>query len=381
MSERITNYKCPACTAPLYYDGEADKLKCDYCGCAYSVSEVEELMAAKTDAAVEAAEEGKTELPYAKTEAQIEMDGELNSEPYDEQWDVSDGMMAYNCPSCSAQLVCDETTAAMSCPYCDNPTIIPASISKALKPDLIIPFKLDKEAAKKALKEHLKGKKLLPKVFSQENHIDEIKGVYVPFWLYDADVSADYEFSGTQVRSWRDRDYIYTETRYFNLERSGKVSFDNIPVDGSKQMDDGLMESIEPYDVSQAVEFKNAYLAGYFANRYDVDSDTNRKRVSERIKSSVYQAFSSTTNGYMSVGARRGNIHLDKCKAKYAFFPVWILNTTWRGKKYVFAMNGQTGRFVGDLPIDKGLRWKWHAIYSLGFSAVSFVLLLLLLGL
>lgn len=381
LSERITNYKCPACTAPLYYDGEADKLKCDYCGCAYSVSEVEELMAAKTDAAVEAAEEGKTELPYAKTEAQIEMDGELNSEPYDEQWDVSDGMMAYNCPSCSAQLVCDETTAAMSCPYCDNPTIIPASISKALKPDLIIPFKLDKEAAKKALKEHLKGKKLLPKVFSQENHIDEIKGVYVPFWLYDADVSADYEFSGTQVRSWRDRDYIYTETRYFNLERSGKVSFDNIPVDGSKQMDDGLMESIEPYDVSQAVEFKNAYLAGYFANRYDVDSDTNRKRVSERIKSSVYQAFSSTTNGYMSVGARRGNIHLDKCKAKYAFFPVWILNTTWRGKKYVFAMNGQTGRFVGDLPIDKGLRWKWHAIYSLGFSAVSFVLLLLLLGL
>jgi len=380
LSERITNYKCPACTAPLYYDGEADKLKCDYCGCAYSVSEVEELMAAKTDAAVEAAEEGKTELPDMEAEAQIEMDGDLNSESDGAQWDVSDGMMAYNCPSCGAQLVCDETTAAMSCPYCDNPSIIPASISNALKPDLIIPFRLDKEAAKAALKEHLKGKKLLPKVFSQENHIDEIKGVYVPFWLYDADVRADYEFSGTQVRSWRDRDYIYTETRYFNLERSGEVSFDNIPVDGSKQMDDGLMESIEPYDVSQAVEFKNAYLAGYFANRYDVDSDTNRERVSERIKSSVYQAFSSTTNGYMSVGARRGNIHLDKCKAKYAFFPVWILNTTWRGKKYVFAMNGQTGRFVGDLPIDKGLRWKWHAIYSLGFSAVSFVLLLLLLG-
>lgn len=374
MSERITNYKCPACTAPLYYDGESDKLKCDYCGCSYSVSEVEELMAAKTDAAVEAADEEKTELPDIEGEAQIEMDGDLNSEPDGEHWDVSDGMMAYNCPSCGAELICDETTAAMSCPYCDNPTIIPTSISDALKPDLIIPFKLDKDMAKAAFREHIKGRKLLPKVFSQENHIDEIKGVYVPFWLYDADVNADYEFSGTQVRSWRDRDYIYTETRYFNLERSGNVSFDNIPVDGSKQMDNELMESIEPYDISQAVDFKNAYLAGYFANRYDVDANTNRERAGERIKNSVFQSFSQTTSGYISVAARRGNIHIEKCKAKYAFFPVWILNTTWRGKKYFFAMNGQTGKFVGDLPIDKALRWKWHAIYALGISAVVFAL-------
>lgn len=381
MSDRITNYKCPACTAPMYYDGEADRLKCDYCGSSYTVAEVEELMAAKTDDAVEAAENESAQIPDNESEAKIEMNGEIGQDGNGEEWDIPDGMMAYNCPSCGAELVCDETTAAMSCPYCDNPTIIPMSTAKSLKPDLIIPFKLDKDAAKAALREHLKGKKLLPKVFSQENHIDEIKGVYVPFWLYDADVSAEYEFSGTQLRSWRDRDYIYNETRFFNLERSGEVGFDNIPVDGSTNMDDELMESIEPYDISQAVEFKNAYLAGYFANRYDVDSDTNKKRATERIKTSVYQAFSQTTAGYMSVSTRRGNIHIDKCRAKYAFFPVWILNTTWRGKKYVFAMNGQTGRFVGDLPIDKGLRWKWHGIYTLGFSALSFVLLMILLGL
>lgn len=378
MSDKITNYKCPACTAPLYYDGEKDKLQCDYCGSSYTVSEVEELMDAKTDAAVDAAQEGNTDVPDMQAEPQVDIDGDIGSGDYGAQWNAEDGMMAYNCPSCGAELICDETTAAMSCPYCDNPTIIPTSIANALKPDLIIPFKLDKEAAKAALREHLKGKKLLPKIFSQENHIDEIKGVYVPFWLYDTDISAEYEFTGTQVRSWRDRDYIYTETRYFQLERSGELGFDNIPVDGSNQMDDELMESIEPFDVSQAVEFKNAYLAGYFANRYDVDADVNRERANERIKSSVYQAFRNTTSGYMSVSARRGNIHLDKCKAKYAFYPVWILNTTWRGKKYVFAMNGQTGKFVGDLPIDKGLRWKWHAIYALGFSAVFFALTWLL---
>ena len=380
MSDKITNYKCPACTAPLYYDGEEDRLQCDYCGSSYTVAQVEEFMAAKTDAAAETTENESVEIPDTQADAEIELDGSLDAQDNSSRlhWEVSDGMTAYNCPSCGAELVCDETVAAMSCPYCDNPTIIPTSISNALKPDLIIPFKLDKEAAKAALREHMKGKKLLPKVFSQENHIDEIKGVYVPFWLYDADVSADYEFSGTQVRSWRDADFVYTETRYFNLERGGSVSFDNIPVDGSKQMDNELMESIEPYDISQAVDFKNAYLAGYFANRYDVDSDTNKERAAERIKTSVYNAFSGTTAGYMSVGTRRGSIHMDKCKAKYAFFPVWILNTTWRGKKYVFAMNGQTGKFVGDLPVDKGLRWKWHAIYALAFSAVAFALTWLL---
>ena len=140
------------------------------------------------------------------------------------------------------------------------------------------------------------------------------------------------------------------------------------------------MESLEPFDVSQAEEFKSAYLAGYFANRYDVSSEQNLERAHERIKSSVKQAFSGTTGGYMSVAVQRGNIKVGKTRAKYAFYPVWILNTTWRGEKYVFAMNGQTGKFVGNLPVDKSLRWKWHGIYGLGFSALFFGLIQFLLN-
>lgn len=374
MSDKLTNYKCPACTAPLYYDGENDRLQCDYCGSSYSIQEIEAMMASDNQAAVESAQQEQAQ------DNAVEIEGEFEQCEHTPSWDESDGVRAYNCPSCGAELICDETTAAMSCPYCDNPTIIPASLANALKPDLIIPFKLDKEAAKAALREHMKGKKLLPKIFSQENHIDEVKGVYVPFWLYDADVSADYEFSGTQVRTWLDRDYTYTETRYFRLDRAGSMSFGNIPVDGSRQMEDSLMESLEPFDVSQAEEFKSAYLAGYFANRYDVSSEQNLERAHERIKSSVKQAFSGTTGGYMSVAVQRGNIKVGKTRAKYAFYPVWILNTTWRGEKYVFAMNGQTGKFVGNLPVDKSLRWKWHGIYGLGFSALFFGLIQFLLN-
>lgn len=379
MSDKVTNYKCPACTGPMYYDGENDRIQCDYCGNSYTVPEIEALLSEKTEDAVEAAAQD-TSVPEAQADADITIDGDIGLEEEGAHWGLEEGMMAYNCPSCGAELICDETTAAMSCPYCDNPTIIPTSIADALKPDLIIPFKLDKEAAKAALREHMKGKKLLPKVFSSENHIDEVKGVYVPFWLFDTDVRGDFVFSGTQVRTWSDRDFTYTETRYFELDRSGNMSFENLPVDASEQMDDSLMESIEPFDPSQAVEFKNAYLAGYFANRYDVSADKNRQRANERIKTSVHNAFQATTAGYLSAGIRRGDIRVKRSKAKYAFYPVWILNTTWRGKRYTFAMNGQTGKFVGDLPIDKSLRWKWHAIYGLGFSAVAFAISCLLLG-
>lgn len=380
MSDMLTNYKCPACTGPMYYDGANDKLQCDYCGSSYTVAEIEELLAEKTEAAVEAAAED-TSASDVPSDGEVSIEMNMDFDEGRESWGLEDGMMAYNCPSCGAELICDETTAAMSCPYCDNPTIIPTSIADALKPDLIIPFKLDKEAAKAALREHMKGKKLLPKVFSKENHIDEVKGVYVPFWLYDTDIHADFVYSGTRVRTWSDSEYTYTETSYYDLERSGDMSFENLPVDASQQMDDSLMESIEPFDISQAVEFKNAYLAGYFANRYDVSADDNRRRAHERVKESVYSAFQGTTMGYLSTGIKHGDVKIRKSRVKYAFYPVWILNTTWRGKRYTFAMNGQTGKFVGDLPVDKSLRWKWHGIYGLGLSAVAFAISCLLLGL
>ena len=85
--------------------------------------------------------------------------------------------------SCGAELICDENTAATSCPYCGNPTVVPGQFSGQLRPDFIIPFKLSKEDAVKALKDHYKGKIFLPKSFTQENHVQEIQGIYVPFWM------------------------------------------------------------------------------------------------------------------------------------------------------------------------------------------------------
>lgn len=179
MPTQVTNYQCPACTGPLHFVGASGKLECEYCGASYEVAEIEALYAEKEEkaaAAQQAAEEANAgQNPPSE-------DGDAwDTSGFSEDWGTEgDGMRAYSCPSCGAELICDENTAATSCPYCGNPTVVPGQFSGQLRPDFIIPFKLSKEDAVKALKDHYKGKILLPKSFTQENHVQEIQGVYVP---------------------------------------------------------------------------------------------------------------------------------------------------------------------------------------------------------
>lgn len=312
--------------------------------------------------------------PYCDSEfdmqAVAERDAQLGAMQQDSmEWDTqagqewkegeTEGLRVYVCNSCGGEIVGDETLAATSCPYCDNPVVMKGQFAGALKPDLVIPFKKDKKAAIEGLKKHYEGKRLLPKVFKDENHIKEIKGVYVPFWLFDAEVQADVRYRATRVNRWSDSQYRYTETSYFAVNRAGMVAFDKVPVDGSTKMDDTLMESVEPFNINEAVDFQTAYLAGYLADKYDMTAEESILRANERIKASTEEAFRETVTGFDTVTPEYTQISLTNGKAKYALYPVWILNTKWKGKQYTFAMNGQTGKVVGDLPMDKGKYKRW----------------------
>ena len=155
-----------------------------------------------------------------------------------------------------------------------------------------------------------------------------------------------------------------------------------MPVDGSSKMPDDLMESIEPYDFSDAVDFQTAYLAGYLADKYDVSAEQSVEKANARVKKSTEEVFASTVHGYETVDVEISNIRLHGGTAKYALYPVWLLNTTWNGNKYTFAMNGQTGKFVGDLPVDKAAVRKWTVGLSAALSATAYgvVFLLHLIG-
>jgi hypothetical protein len=241
-----------------------------------------------------------------------------------------------------------------------------------LKPDLVIPFKLDKKAAVEALKKHYSGKVLLPKVFKDENRIQEVKGIYVPFWLFEADADAHIRYKATKVRRWSSGNYDYTETSHYSVIRGGNLGFDWVPVDGSSKMEDDLMESIEPFNLSGAVDFQTAYLSGYLADKYDVTAEQSMQRANERVRNTTQDAFAATVKGFDTVTPVSTSIQLQNGKAKYALYPVWLLNTNWNGKKFTFAMNGQTGKLVGDLPLDKAAYNKWLFGLTAVFTAIGF---------
>ncbi len=331
----VISYKCPSCGAPLVFDSETQKMRCDSCLNSFTIEQVDSFQQAEFA-------KNSFEFDWAKENANDE---------------TLENMNIYTCPSCGAEIVADENTAATQCHYCGNQTILPQKLTGAYKPDYVIPFKIEKEDAKKALKGFYKGKFLLPKLFKDENRIDKITGVYVPFWLFDCDVSADVRYDATRINTWSDKNFNYSKTDHYLVHRVGDICFEKIPVDGSSKMEDSYMDSIEPFEYGGLEQFKTAYLSGYLADKYDVGSKESTERANLRISESVKEAFAQTVTGYTSVTPKSCSVKTTGGKVKYALLPVWLLNTKYKDKMYTFALNGQTGKMVGELPIDRAKFW------------------------
>ena len=362
MATGITTYQCPACTGPLHFVGESGKLECDYCGNVYEVEEIEKLVREKEEASA-AAQEKADAVQERENAAAREMGM---------SWDAQEsaGLKSYNCPSCGAEMICDATTAATSCPYCGNPTIVPGQFTGGLKPELVIPFKLDKQAAVDALKQYYRGKKFLPKAFSDQNHIEEIQGVYVPFWLCDCQVNGTATYHATNSRTWKEGNYEITETDHYQVDRSGRIRFERVPVDASTKMPDAHMDAIEPYDYNELKAFSTAYLPGFLADKYDVSQQDSVQRIQTRAEHSAEMELRNTVQGYSTVTVTNKNLRFSHSGMKYALMPVWMLTTKWNGQNFLFAMNGQTGKLVGDLPVDKGKYFAWFAGIALPLMAI-----------
>lgn len=348
MATQISDYQCPSCTGPLHYDSSTGLMKCDYCESTFTVEEIESLYAAENAAAESAAKH------------------EVASDSWGED---GKNMAAYSCPNCGAELIYDSTVAVASCPYCGNNTVIPAQFKGALKPDYVIPFKLDKEQAMAQLLAHMRKYKLVPKEFTDAHTLEEVKSVYVPYWLFNNTLTGNHAYTGRKIRSWEDRDYRYTETSVYKITRRARETFQNVPVDGSEKMSDTLMQSIEPYDYSALTPFKAAYLAGYPTDRYDVDSSVARENAIERMKKTYSSHVSRTVGGYSGLECSGAAVSADNKKPYYALMPVWLMHATWEGKRYTYAVNGQTGKTVGNLPMSKQSYRKYYFIYAGIFAA------------
>lgn len=353
----VLEYKCPCCDAGLVFGEDVQQMTCEYCDNTFDLDTVKAVQESQEEAADSFAwDEGQTPT-WSEEEQQT--------------------MRAFLCPSCGGEILTDAHTAATFCPYCANPTILPGRVSGGWKPEGVIPFQTSKEDAKAAFLKLCKNKPLLPKFFTEEQQLEKITGIYVPFWLYDCSGRLDGRYRATRIHHWSDAHYNYTRTEHFLLTRNANAKFSGIPMDGSSKMDDTFMESIEPFDYSKVVDFDTAYLSGFLADKYDVESDSGKERIQTRVSNSLEDLVQTSMIGYATAVPTRKTIHVDHGKAKYVLMPVWILNTRYKEKLYTFAMNGQTGKMTGTLPICPKRTAIWFAGLAVAITALSTALMAL----
>lgn len=386
---RSVSYKCPACTGPLAFDAQLGKLHCEYCGSSFTAEEVEAFYAAKQQEAEDktAAEDEREAKRRAQEErAEAAAKGAAHAAPAQEPADPiqayldskrtlhdgDEGAKAVKCSSCGATLIVSDVSAVTQCPYCSNNNIVAGTLGDTLEPDLIIPFSTTKEQAVAALKKHYNGKVCLPDVFKEHNHLEEIQGVYVPFWLYSGSCHGDAAFTATDSTTWSDSENIYTKTSTYRCTRSGSCSFEMVPADASKRMPNQHMDSIEPYDYGAFKPFSMGYLPGFAAERYDDTVEDCASRVTSRMQNTLEDELERTVTGHATCSRESMSSRTQLSDVNYALLPVWMLHTRWNGEDFLFAMNGQTGKLVGDLPCDKKKLRRITLLSGLGTFAVVF---------
>lgn len=353
MSQSVLDYKCPACSGPLEYSSEEGKIRCGHCGNTYTANEIEDLQ--KLDQSSE-------EFSWAG--------GRESLERREEE------MVLYNCPSCGAVVECEPSTVATNCPYCDNNVVIGDRVQGSLKPNAMIPFKISPDKLSSAVNAFYRDKKLLPKNFFSASKLSKIQGVYIPFWLFKGKAEGRIKYKCADINVWSDSDYNYTETSRYLAVREGSMDFDGVPVDASVRMDDKLMDSIEPYDFSEMVPYNGAYMAGYCADRYDSEPDAEIPRAQDRMISSTCSSFENTVDH--SIISSNASLSVHDADAKYVLLPVYLFENEYAGKKYKYAVNGQTGKVVGELPISKSRYWSHFGVTAaVVFAVVSAIMLIM----
>ena len=320
-------YKCPNCNAELKFDPTTQKLSCDYCLSAFTIDEIKQLYS-----------EQENVLPQEEQQAQDEFAEHTN---------------LYHCTSCGADIMADDQQTATFCYYCHNPVILSGKMTGEYKPSKVIGFKLTREQALARFKEWCGKRWFLPSDFNTDQQLEKMTGLYVPFWVADCDVKAEYEAIGKKIRSWNSGNYHYTETREYRVVRRARISSEGIPADGESKIEDLLMESIEPFDYSELKDFSMSYLSGFYADKYDVDKAAVFPRIKERASAASRNVIRSSVGSYSSVSVKHESYEIQKTNWEYIMLPVWFMTYKYGGKIYEFALNGQTGKLAGTPPLNK----------------------------
>lgn len=345
----VIQYKCPDCGADMSFETSSGMLSCESCGKTLPADEYKD---------------------SASQDEKIQDFEDFNSETSAGTFG-GDEAAQYQCKNCGAVLITDKDTSATVCSFCGAPMILGDRLSGDLAPAKVIPFTINKEEAISAFRKWCKNGLLSPKGFVSAERIKNITGIYVPFWLYDLNGRGEAHADCTRIRSYESGDYIYTETRHYDVYRKVDLNYSKVPVDASEKMNDTLMDKLEPFHYDALKDFNTPYLAGYLAEKYNYTDNELFPRAKQRIDSYVRDYIRSTIHGYSSTLMRQEWSDVKQRNAYYTLLPIWMICYDYKDTEHIFAMNGQTGKIVGKPPFSWGKACAWFA----GISGAVFLIL------
>ena len=310
--------RCPSCSGFLTFDIASQMLRCRHCDSRFSAAEYDAVT--NQGAAPVPEHPGKNQASVMKR--------------------------SYSCSSCGGAIFPGILSAVAECPFCGQKVTLADKITARETPDFIIPFKKDREFFREQYRDLLSRRHFIPRSFRAEAREESIMACYIPFWIYDVAAAGEAKASCEKIVKKGDRKWEHT---VFACAASGSREFQGIPGDGSREIPERETQSIEPFDIKDAVPFSPAYLAGLDARIASRNAKGSFNPVEKRVRTSL-DSFLIETEGYDACRITQRNYRITPVAVKYALLPVWRMETSWRGQVFSCAMNGETGKITGDFP-------------------------------
>ena len=344
----ILSTKCPNCGAPINFNRATELWECIYCGKKYSQEEMQKL-----------------NISVSNIPTTINTNQGIKKRLGE--------MILYHCADCKADIMSDENSFLETCVYCTSSNITKSKTNEGVAPTKIIPFKITEEEAIKKFQDIAKKRPLMPQVFHNPDNLEFVKGIYIPFWTYDIETDCKVNLTATDKTTWKESGYTYEKLDKYLVKKEGSMSFSGIITDASTHFDDNLMDSLEPFDFNELVDYNPTYLTNYLVEKYDIESNETLNRAKNKaIETSIEVIKTSVKHQNKNID-KQENI-ANKLNEDYIFLPFWIANIKYKEKIYTFAINGQTGKIVCDIPLSK----KRVVLLSIIIFLISFFIILLI---
>ena len=363
MTKAVT-YQCPNCHGVLAFNAESGLLECASCGSTFAQGEAERAIPVNAEAQAR------------KTRHVRTVDQFLDNAPWEIEHEgtaAAQTAMRYSCPSCGADVIADQSTVSTSCPYCGNNMLTSGIATADSIPDWVLPFSITREQAETHMRRHFEHKWYLSRTFDAS--LEHMQAVYVPYHLFDVNVDGwahyvAYDQKGSGEGSVR---------HYYGFKRAGHAAFERIPIDGSSKMPDAHMDAIAPFDLSEMRPFSTAYAAGYLMEVADESAEACRFRAEELAKASFEQDMESDVAESPGIDdiadVIASETHVETVRTQSCVLPVWLMHCTWGAEDMLLAVNGETGKCVGDLPISSARRRATVLVLVAIMAAIVFWLL------